>query len=68
MEQATLQEEFLRYLGIHKVHILAHDLGDTVALEMLARYFLTFFKLLQVVKASYFLSLQCKFLFYMLQI
>ena len=37
MEQATLQEEFLRYLGIHKVHILAHDLGDTVALEMLAR-------------------------------
>ncbi|XP_073228997.1 mesoderm-specific transcript protein-like [Porites lutea] len=38
MEQATLQEEFVRYLGIHKVHILAHDLGDTVALEMLARY------------------------------
>lgn len=38
MEQATLQEEFLRYLGIRKVHILAHDLGDTVALEMLARY------------------------------
>jgi len=37
MEQATLQEEFLRYLGIKKVHILAHDLGDTVALEMLAR-------------------------------
>ena len=37
MEQATLQEEFLRYLGIQKVHILAHDLGDTVALEMLAR-------------------------------
>lgn len=37
MEQATLQEEFLRYLGIHKVHILAHDLGVTVALEMLAR-------------------------------
>lgn len=38
MEQATLQEAFLRYLGINKVHILAHDLGDTVALEMLARY------------------------------
>ncbi|XP_074609506.1 mesoderm-specific transcript protein-like isoform X2 [Acropora palmata] len=38
MEQATLQEAFLSYLGIHKVHILAHDLGDTVALEMLARY------------------------------
>ena len=37
MEQATLQEEFLRYLGIRKVHILAHDLGDTVAQEMLAR-------------------------------
>ena len=37
MEQATLQEAFLRYLGINKVHILAHDLGDTVALEMLAR-------------------------------
>ncbi|CAH3136844.1 unnamed protein product [Pocillopora meandrina] len=38
MEQATLQEAFLEYLGIAKVHILAHDLGDTVALEMLARY------------------------------
>lgn len=37
MEQASLQEEFLHYLGIQKVHILAHDLGDTVALEMLAR-------------------------------
>lgn len=38
MEQATLQEAFLHYLGIQRVHILAHDLGDTVALEMLARY------------------------------
>ena len=38
IEQATLQEAFLEYLGITKVHILAHDLGDTVALEMLARY------------------------------
>ena len=38
MEQATLHEAFLEYLGIAKVHILAHDLGDTVALEMLARY------------------------------
>ena len=37
MEQATLQEAFLNYLGIQKVHILAHDVGDTVALEMLAR-------------------------------
>ena len=39
-EQATIQEHFLRYLGIGKVHILAHDLGDTVALEMLARYYM----------------------------
>lgn len=38
MEQATLQEAFLSYLGIQKVHILAHDVGDTVALEMIARY------------------------------
>ena len=37
MEQATLQEAFLTYLGIQKVHILAHDVGDTVALEMIAR-------------------------------
>lgn len=37
MEQATIHELLLQHLGITKVHILAHDLGDTVALELLAR-------------------------------
>lgn len=36
-EQADLQEQLLRELGITKVHILAHDYGDTVAQELLAR-------------------------------
>jgi pimeloyl-ACP methyl ester carboxylesterase len=37
-EQADLQEELLRLLGIGRVHVLAHDYGDTVAQEMLARH------------------------------
>jgi pimeloyl-ACP methyl ester carboxylesterase len=36
-EQADLQEYLLRELGIRQVHILAHDYGDTVAQELLAR-------------------------------
>ena len=33
-----MHEKLLNHLGISSVHILAHDLGDTVAQEMLARY------------------------------
>ena len=37
LEQALIHEEILQICGIQKVHLLAHDLGDTVAQEMLAR-------------------------------
>jgi pimeloyl-ACP methyl ester carboxylesterase len=37
-DQATLQEKLLAHLGITRVHILAHDYGDTVAQELLARH------------------------------
>lgn len=36
-EQADLQEQLLRELGKSEVYILAHDYGDTVAQELLAR-------------------------------
>ena len=35
--QATIIESLLNKLGIKKAHIFAHDLGDTVAQELLAR-------------------------------
>lgn len=38
MDQASLHEELLDSLDIHSCHILAHDYGDTVAQELLARY------------------------------
>ena len=38
-EQASIQEQLLEHLGIQRIHLLAHDLGDTVAQEMLARYY-----------------------------
>ena len=38
MEQADIVEELLRKLGISEYHILAHDYGDTVAQELLARH------------------------------
>jgi pimeloyl-ACP methyl ester carboxylesterase len=37
-EQASLHEELLASLGIERVHVLAHDYGDTVAQELLARH------------------------------
>jgi pimeloyl-ACP methyl ester carboxylesterase len=37
-DQATLHERLLDTLGIRHVHILAHDYGDTVAQELLARH------------------------------
>ncbi|WP_328400874.1 alpha/beta fold hydrolase [Nocardia sp. NBC_00403] len=36
-DQADLHENLLREQGIGRVHILAHDYGDTVAQELLAR-------------------------------
>lgn len=36
-EQADLHEELLDLLAIDRVHILAHDYGDTVTQELLAR-------------------------------
>lgn len=38
LDQATLHEALLGELGIRSVHILAHDYGDTVVQEMLARH------------------------------
>lgn len=38
VEQATIIEELLFSLNVTEAHILAHDLGDSVAQELLARY------------------------------
>lgn len=35
--QATLHEDLLESLGVGEVHVLAHDYGDTVAQELIAR-------------------------------
>lgn len=37
-DQADLHEALLRSRGVRRVHILAHDYGDTVAQELLARH------------------------------
>ncbi|MHA6204945.1 alpha/beta fold hydrolase [Dyella soli] len=37
MDQATLLESFLSSEGVETYHVLAHDYGDTVAQELLAR-------------------------------
>lgn len=36
--QADLQEALLEHLGVSEAHVLAHDYGDTVAQELLARH------------------------------
>jgi len=36
-EQAALCVALLNHFGVHDVHVLAHDYGDTVAQELLAR-------------------------------
>jgi pimeloyl-ACP methyl ester carboxylesterase len=36
-DQADLFESLLAHLGVKRIHILAHDYGDTVAQELLAR-------------------------------
>src|SRR5690349_7698948 len=38
MDQADLHEGLLASLGIRRAYILAHDYGDTVAQELLARF------------------------------
>ncbi len=38
LDQADLHEALLARLGIRRVHLLAHDYGDTVAQELLARH------------------------------
>lgn len=38
LEYATLYEKLLASLGVARAHVLAHDLGDTVAQELLARH------------------------------
>lgn len=37
LDQADLQEAMLERLGVGEAHLLAHDYGDTVAQELLAR-------------------------------
>ena len=37
-DQADLHEAYFAALGVRRVHILAHDYGDTVAQELLARF------------------------------
>lgn len=37
LDQADLVEELLRQKGVSAYHLLAHDIGDTVAQELLAR-------------------------------
>lgn len=37
-DQADLQQALLTSLGISSIHLLAHDYGDTVAQELLARF------------------------------
>ncbi|MFT4761309.1 MAG: pimeloyl-ACP methyl ester carboxylesterase [Paraglaciecola sp.] len=38
LDQADIHEALLKKLGIEACHILAHDYGDTVAQELLARF------------------------------
>ena len=38
MTEADVTEGLLQYLAVEQVHILAHDIGDTVAQELLARF------------------------------
>jgi len=38
LDQADLFENLLAHLGVGRIHILAHDYGDTVAQELLARH------------------------------
>ena len=37
-DHADMHEALLRHLGVSECHVLAHDIGDSVVQEMLARY------------------------------
>ena len=37
-DHADMHEALLEHLGVQRVHVLAHDIGDSVAQELLARY------------------------------
>lgn len=37
-DHADMHEALLEHLGVQRMHVLAHDLGDSVAQELLARY------------------------------
>lgn len=37
-EQADIVEQLAQRLSVKKAHLLSHDYGDTVALELLARH------------------------------
>lgn len=37
LEQADIQQALLQHLGVEQYHVLAHDYGDSVAQELLAR-------------------------------
>lgn len=38
LDQADLHESLVAQLGVKRIHLLAHDYGDTVAQELLARH------------------------------
>ena len=37
-DHADMHEDLLRHLGVSECHVLAHDIGDSVAQELLSRY------------------------------
>ena len=37
-DHADMHEALLEHLGVRRVHVLAHDIGDSVGQELLARY------------------------------
>lgn len=37
-DQASMIENWIEHLGVGRAHVLAHDLGDTLAQELLARH------------------------------
>lgn len=37
MEQTLIVESVLKHLKVNEIHLLAHDYGDSVAQEMIAR-------------------------------
>lgn len=46
MDMANLIEALLKHLKVKTFHVLSHDLGDTVAQELIARYEDDFYEIL----------------------